>query len=359
MRICCVVGARPNFPKIAPILRALEEVGIDTYLIHTGQHYDYSMSEVFFQDLSIPKPNTNLQIKTDSSISQIASALKEFSKLNEPFDYLLVVGDVNSSLALALAGGILKIPVIHVEAGLRSFDRSMPEELNRVLIDHIASIHFTTEESANLNLIREGINNFHFVGNVMIDSLVHQLSHIPTEDPLSLIKLSNTPSEFLGENSLAPRAFGLVTLHRESNALNQDFLSKFNSFLIEASIKLPIIFPAHPRLNSKLSNSSNLLITPPLSYKEFTILLSNAKWVLTDSGGIQEEASYLGIPCFTLRSNTERPVTLSLGSNRLVGNNLDLVRELINQELSYVQPNIPLWDGQTAKRIAAILRNLK
>lgn len=359
MKIVSVVGTRPNFIKIAPLAREmLKHHEINQILVHTGQHYDLEMSKFFFDDLGIPKPDINLGIGSASDATQTAKIMLGFEKvlLREKPDMVIVVGDVNSTLAASLAAAKCRVKVAHVESGLRSFDRNMPEELNRVITDHIADFLFTTEESGNKNLIAEGIdkNKIFFVGNVMIDSL---LSH----------KEKSKQSKILSKLKLEKKDYAVLTLHRPSNVDNRESLEYVLGILEEIQKKIKIIFPVHPRtlknLNNfnlmiKIKNQKNLIITEPLGYLDFLNLMSNSKFVLTDSGGIQEETTVLGVPCITMRGNTERPVTVEQGTNALVSTDKNKIVEASNKLLKGAdfRAKIPqLWDGKAAKRIVDIL----
>lgn len=347
MKILMVAGARPNFMKVAPIIRKIEGK-IPYKLVHTGQHYDALLSDVFFQDLGIPAPHYNLEVGSGSHASQTAHVMMAFEKVceKEQPTHVLVVGDVNSTLAAALVAKKMGIQVIHVEAGLRSFDRSMPEEINRILVDSIADILFVTEESGVKNLHHEGISDdkIHFVGNVMIDTLISQLE-----------KIEKIPPRYSDE-------YCVVTLHRPSNVDDKVKLQEILEFLV--SLPLKVVFPIHPRTSQNIksfglqSYFSNLEVITPLGYREFISLLKNSRFVLTDSGGIQEESTYLKIPCVTLRTTTERPVTVEEGSNILVGDDVSQAKEVINSILSgnLKKSQIPkLWDGKSAERITEIL----
>ncbi len=362
MKIMNVVGARPNFMKIAPLMRAYKQHGttISPVLVHTGQHYDENMSKNFFEQLDIPSPDINLGIGSGSHAQQTAKIMLEFEKLinDEKPDMVLVVGDVNSTMACTITAGKLSIRTVHVEAGLRSFDMTMPEEINRKVTDSICDYLFTTEESANKNLSNEGIggNKIFFVGNVMIDTLSYYLDKIK-DMPL--------PIEGISEKSYAT-----LTMHRPSNV---DSLSVLEGILIaleRIQRDAPIIFPMHPRtrknidhfgLSGKISGMRNLIVTEPLGYLEFLRLNKTASFVLTDSGGLQEETTYLGIPCLTLRENTERPVTVKEGTNVLTDSNPEIILEEYEKIMngSFKQGKIPyLWDGHAAERIVEKLVEL-
>lgn len=352
MHILHIVGARPNFMKAAPVMRALRGYGIRQTLVHTGQHYDANMSDIFFHQLEIPAPDTNLGVGSGSHAQQTAQILSQFEPtlLNWKPDLVLVYGDVNSTVAAALACAKLLIPVGHVEAGLRSFDRTMPEEINRLLTDQISDLLFTPSLDGDENLLREGIaaDKIHRIGNVMIDSLV-QLMSVADE------------SSVFADLNLEPGNYGLVTLHRPSNVDDPTTLESIMDALHEISRELVLIFSVHPRTRQRLEGSntnhrgSRVRMLDPLSYIDFLALQRSAKVVITDSGGIQEETTYLGLPCLTLRENTERPVTVTLGTNILVGKNThrlktEFARILAGQQKRGTIP--PLWDGHAADRLA-------
>lgn len=368
MKVLHVVGARPNFMKIAPIMREMTKCPreFDQVLVHTGQHYDDSMSKVFFEDLELPPPDVYLGVGSGSHAQQTASIMLAFEPVLEEWepDLVLVVGDVNSTLACTLVAskasfGKLRtgIPVAHVEAGLRSFDRTMPEEINRVLTDQIADLLFTTERDANENLLHEGVaeERIHFVGNVMIDSLLRH-----KERALAL--------DVLGEYGLEPQGFALLTLHRPSNVDVPEVLSGVLDALEQIQVRLPILFPAHPRtmkrvqafgFEERLATMPALRVTEPLGYLEFLNLMTNAQLVLTDSGGIQEETTILGVPCLTLRKNTERPVTVTQGTNTVVGCDPERIvaEALARLDGKGKAGQVPeLWDGQAASRIVEVVR---
>ena len=351
------MGARPNFMKIAPLAAECARVpGISHLLVHTGQHYDPGMSEVFFRDLSIPAPDIDLGVGSASHAVQTAQIMIEFEKVcaRESPDLVIVVGDVNSTMAATLVAAKLNIPVAHVEAGLRSFDRAMPEEINRVVTDQLADYLFTTSREADENLKREGVNpeKIHFVGNVMIDTL---LKHRERAAGLNLASRLGIEGD----------AYALMTLHRPSNVDNRATLQDILTAVQDISTSLPVIFPIHPRTSQRIREfeldpmvHGKVRLTEPLGYLEFLNLMAGARLVLTDSGGLQEETTILGIPCLTIRENTERPVTISEGSNELVGTDPDRIRAAANQILSgnWKTPRVPeYWDGKAAERIVAIL----
>jgi len=360
IKIAAVCGARPNFMKIAPIVKAFNNSGaIDTCLVHTGQHYDEKMSRLFFDELSIPEPDINLEVGSGSHAVQTAEIMKKFEPVALDYkpNYVLVVGDVNSTIACGLVAVKLGIKLIHVEAGLRSFDRSMPEEINRILTDSISDLLFVTEQSGVDNLLREGINaaKIHLVGNVMIDTLLANRDKAER-------------SEILKTQGLSARQFAVITLHRPANVDNMNVLSEILSALEIIQEEIKIIFPIHPRTRKNIAGTMwelrvqemrNLILTEPFGYLDFLCLTSRAAFVMTDSGGLQEESTILGVPCLTLRENTERPVTITEGTNRLVNpvttrNILKHFRDLQNG--TGVPHRVPrLWDGRAAERIAATI----
>ena len=358
IKLMTVAGARPNFIKIAPLA---DEIGsrkaIDHYLVHTGQHYDTNLSHLFFQQLGIPEPDINLEVGSSSHAVQTAEIMKTFEPVlcEQRPNCVVVVGDVNSTIACALVAVKLGIPVAHVEAGLRSFDRTMPEEINRVLTDSIADYLFVTEQSGVDNLAAEGVfeEKVFFTGNVMIDTLLKHLDKARTLD-------------VMGRFGVRKDAFGLVTLHRPSNVDDVSTLQGILDAMTAISQDYDLILPLHPRtaasidrfgLRDELENIGRMMTIEPLGYLEFLNLMSNARFVLTDSGGIQEETTILGVPCFTLRENTERPVTITHGTNTLTGPDpariLDAFSQLDSKPRSDSRP--PLWDGKAAVRIIDIL----
>lgn len=378
LKIFVVVGARPNFMKIAPLLKVMRTMNDKIYpiIVHTGQHYDFNMSDSFFIDLNIPKPDYFLGVGSGTHAEQTARIMIEFEKilLIEQPEILIVVGDVNSTLACTVvasktrysnnevkfqSGFVIqnKRPVIvHVEAGLRSFDRTMPEEINRIITDSISDVLFTSEDDANSNLVKEGINTskVHYVGNVMIDAL-------------EMVKSKIDQCPIVDEVGLAKEDYGVITLHRPSNVDNPTCLRNIVDSLLEISKKVKLAFPVHPRTRKRLENDSlihllersdNIKLLDPLSYKEFMKLLFMSKFTITDSGGLQEETTYLGIPCITLRPNTERPVTVTQGTNELA-----TVNSMNDKIISILKGNwkkgtVPeFWDGKTAERIVSTLLN--
>jgi UDP-N-acetylglucosamine 2-epimerase (non-hydrolysing) len=360
MKVVNVVGARPNFMKIAPLVAEMQKFpDIHASLVHTGQHYDFEMSQVFFQDLDIPKPDIYLAVGSASHAVQTANVMTAFDKVleHEKPDLVVVVGDVNSTLACALVAAKRCIPVAHVEAGLRSFDRTMPEEVNRLLTDQVSDLLFVTSADAIDNLLKEGIARpkIHFVGNVMIDSLCRSREKALKSDARARLGLNGQP-------------FALVTLHRPSNVDDPVRLRKILEAIREVSRHLKIAFPVHPRTAERIrslggANSAGeldgIILTPPLGRVDFLSLLMNAAFVMTDSGGLQEETTYLRIPCLTLRENTERPVTVTLGTNTIIGND---PAQIVGSAMKILagerrQTEIPeLWDGHASERIVEVLR---
>ncbi len=355
MRIVAVAGARPNFMKIAPLMWEIgRRADIGAYLVHTGQHYDERMSRLFFEELKIPRPDVDLGVGSASHAVQTAEVMKRFEPvvLEQQPDAVVVVGDVNSTIACALTAVKLGVPVAHVEAGLRSFDRTMPEEINRILTDAISHWLFVTEPSGVANLRREGVaeERIHLVGNVMIDTL------LACRD---LCRRSN----ILSDLGLTGRPYGVLTLHRPANVDDPSVLGGLLDAIGQIQRELPVVFPVHPRTRKALAGRNlaampGLIVVDPLGYLDFMRLLSKARLVLTDSGGIQEETTVLGIPCLTLRNNTERPTTIEQGTNTLVG--LDPERIVAVARRVLVGPSrdarIPdLWDGRAATRIVDIL----
>ncbi|MCL2622242.1 MAG: UDP-N-acetylglucosamine 2-epimerase (non-hydrolyzing) [Planctomycetaceae bacterium] len=359
LKIVCVAGARPNFMKIAPLIEAFRRSGhIKSFLVHTGQHYDEKMSDLFFRELGIPKPDINLGIGGGSHAVQTAEIMKAFEPicLEQKPDAVLVVGDVNSTIACGLVTVKLGIKLIHVEAGLRSNDRTMPEEINRILTDSISDLLFCTEKQGVEHLRAEGVaaNKIFLVGNVMIDTLLKN-------------REKAEKSMILEEMGLTPHQFGTMTLHRPGNVDDPMIFSSLINTIETIQKDMPIIFPIHPRtrknieafgLQDKVEHMPNLRLIDPIGYLDFLKLNANALVVLTDSGGLQEEATILKVPCITLRENTERPITCEVGSNQLVGTSPEAIlaayRRIREKQLS--EPGVPdLWDGQAADRIADII----
>ena len=358
--IISVVGARPNFMKVAPLHKAFRKYGdrVRHLIVHTGQHYDEAMSRIFFGDLELPQPDFYLGVGSGSHAQQTARIMVEFEKVLEQVhpDLVIVVGDVNSTVACSLVSVKMGIPVAHVEAGLRSGDRTMPEEINRLLTDAIADHLLVTESSGVDNLRREGIDDkkVHLVGNVMIDSLAHY------REKAARLKT-------LDQFNVRPKQFTLVTLHRPSNVDTEEGLEKIVSIFEKLASRTSIIFPVHPRtrkmlehhrLGERAAKISNLSIAEPLGYLEFLCLMDQAQLVITDSGGIQEETTFLGVPCLTLRENTERPITCEIGTNKLCGLDVDLVVKNSFDVYDGMarKGRVPeLWDGKAAHRITEII----
>ena len=357
MRIVNIVGARPNFVKISPLVREMRRHPVITpILVHTGQHYDEAMSQQFFAQLDIPAADHNLEVGSGSHAIQTAEVMRRLEPLliTARPDVVLVVGDVNSTLGAALTAVKLGIPVVHVEAGLRSFDRTMPEEINRVLTDAISDLLFITEVGARRNLVREGIapRKIHFVGNVMADALLASRPRWRTSSIVDRLGLTGTP-------------FAVLTLHRPANVDDPRVFGDLLGALREIGRHIPIVFPVHPRVASRLTadaampgSGRGLICQPPLGYLDFMALMSRARLVLTDSGGIQEETTMLGAPCLTLRDTTERPVTVTHGTNRVIGT---CAKTIVSEALHTLEhpPHPvappPLWDGGAARRIVQIL----
>ena len=351
MKILHIVGARPNFMKAAPVIDALnKKPGVVQFLVHTGQHYDVNMSEIFFNQLGMPEPDINLEVGSCSHAVQIAKIMIRIERvlLKEKPDIVIVYGDVNSTVAVAMVCSKLLITVAHVEAGLRSFDRTMPEEVNRVLTDQLADLFFTPSLDGNEHLLKEGIvpEKIHFVGNVMIDTLVRLLPE----------------AEKIGPD-ISGR-YILVTLHRPSNVDDPKMLSKIMTALMDIDKDIQVVFPIHPRTRKLLSGLEINLgdmegrLIEPVGYLEFLVLQKNATMVVTDSGGIQEETTYLGVPCLTVRENTERPITIEKGTNILVGQNMERLKNEMKKILTGNPKRgiIPeLWEGKAGERIANIL----
>ncbi len=364
--VICVVGARPNFMKMAPILRAFaaNTPAIPTLLVHTGQHYDKDMNDKLFEDLRLPRPDINLEVGSGSHAVQTAEVMRRFEPvidLHQP-SCVLVVGDVNSTLACTLVGVKKGVPVVHVEAGLRSYDRKMPEEINRVLTDQVADLLYTTERSAEANLVREGVDaeRVRFVGNVMIDSLLHNREF--ARPPARAIAAAGFDPAVIASAA----GYGVVTLHRPSNVDHRDTLAPLLEVLSEIARQLPLVFAMHPRTRTNIErfglqgllDDSRLILLPPQGYLEMLGLMAGARIVLTDSGGLQEETTALGVPCLTLRENTERPITVEQGTNTMVGRDIEAIRREAAGILAGrgKQGRVPeLWDGHAAERIASDL----
>jgi UDP-N-acetylglucosamine 2-epimerase (non-hydrolysing) len=360
-RILHVVGARPNFMKIAPIIEEMAKYPDDfeQILVHTGQHYDANMSTIFFDELGLPEPDVNLEVGSGSHAQQTAQVMLRFEPVLQDYrpDWLFVPGDVNSTLACALVASKLGIKIAHVEAGLRSFDRSMPEEINRILTDQLADLLLTPSRDGDDNLLREGVppEKIQFVGNVMIDTLVRLLPRAQMRWPAL-------------HNQFGADPFVLVTLHRPHNVDDEGSLAELVAVLNEIGQEMPVLFPVHPRTRQriiahKLPVSDEIQLIEPVGYLDFLALQAHAGVVLTDSGGVQEETTYLGVPCLTVRPNTERPITITSGSNRLVKRDRDHLITAIQSALSEnvrrtTQPRPELWDGEAATRIVALLRQM-
>ena len=363
--ILCIVGARPNFMKMAPIIVALNALESKPLvrLLHTGQHYDVAMNHQYFEALGIPSPDINLDVGSGSHAVQTAEVMRRFEPVLDETrpSAVLLVGDVNSTIACALVAAKKGIPVIHVEAGLRSFDRAMPEEINRVLTDQISDLLFTTEASGRENLLREGIDGerIHFVGNVMIDTLLGNLGRAV---PLSRILQEAGRADFMGGRD----AYALLTMHRPSNVDDPGVLRALLETMAKVSVRVPVIFPMHPRTRAtvekfglgSLLDTPDILLLPPMGYLEMLGLMKNARVVLTDSGGIQEETTALGVPCITLRSNTERPITVEEGTNTIAGQDPAAILQAFEDVMrtgGKAGRVPPFWDGKAAVRIAGTI----
>lgn len=351
LKVLLVAGARPNFMKIAPLLWEINRRDdVDAYLVHTGQHYDERMSKRFFAELEIPAPDANLEVGSGSHAVQTAEVMKRFEPvlLQQKPDVVLVVGDVNSTLACALTAVKLNVPVAHVEAGLRSFDRSMPEEINRILTDAISNWLFVSEPSGLANLRAENVpdERVHLVGNVMIDTLIASQPRI-------------AKSRILDSAGVAPGCYSVLTMHRPANVDRPDVFAGLMNAIIRLQREIPFVFPVHPRTRKAIDEFvreplPNLIFTEPLGYFDFMKLISDARFVLTDSGGVQEETTYLGVPCLTMRENTERPITVTHGTNQLVGLDTEKIVDegLRALEAGSVNHDVPeLWDGRASERI--------
>ena len=361
--ILCVVGARPNFMKVAPLLEEYKNhQEIDAQLLHTGQHYDYEMSKIFFDELGIPQPDFHLGVGSGTHAEQTARVMTEFEKVleREQPDWVVVVGDVNPTMACTIVANKMGIKVAHVEAGLRSYDRRMPEEINRVLTDSIADLLLTPSIDGNMNLIKEGIpdHKIRFVGNIMIDTLFN-------------MRAKSDRSTILGDLGIEQKEYVLVTLHRPSNVDHEDTLGNFVRILEETATEVPMVWPVHPRsknraeefgLWERMQQIDKLHLLEPVGYLDNVCLMNNARLVLTDSGGIQEETTALGVPCLTARENTERPITISEGTNTLVGTDPEDILEHIREHLqngvagNRELPKPLYWDGHTAKRIVKAIQ---
>ncbi len=362
--IAIVAGARPNFMKIAPVVRALAErkalaaasgVDLRVSIVHTGQHYDENMSEVFFRDLSIPKPDRHLEVGSGTHAQQTARIMVAFEKVlqEDRPDWVVVVGDVNSTIACALTAGKMGVKVAHVEAGLRSFDMTMPEEINRKLTDAICDLLFVTEESGVRNLLAEGVprERIHSVGNVMIDNLMFNLARLD--------RGGFDPPAYLKDFCAGGKRYAVLTLHRPSNVDRRETLAPIWGAISKVAGRLPILFPVHPRTRAKIDEFSldgtGITMVDPIGYLEMLYAVRGAGLVLTDSGGLQEETTVLGVPCITIRENTERPVTVEMGTNYLAGIRPETILSVAEEILSgHAKKGIvpPLWDGKAAGRIA-------
>ena len=357
MKVDLIAAARPNFMKIAPLYHVLaRQDWCRPRIVHTGQHYDPNMSDAFFADLGLPSPDVNLGVGSGSHAEQTGRVMIEYEKvcLAERPDWIVVVGDVNSTLACALVGAKLLIPVAHLEAGLRSGDRTMPEEINRIVTDAVADLLWTPSPDGDVNLLAAGVppEKIERVGNIMIDSF-------------ELLKPKILAADMPAKLGFERRGYGVVTLHRPSNVDRREKLEMIVERLVEVARTLPLAFPVHPRtrrrldefgLSARLAASTGIRLMEPLSYIEFMSLVVDSRLVVTDSGGVQEETSYLGIPCLTLRENTERPITVTEGTNRLIGADALAAEVTAAMERGVVETRIELWDGRTAERVAESLR---
>lgn len=360
INIHLIAGARPNFMKIAPLYHALvKENWVNVKIVHTGQHYDQKMSDSFFKNLKLPEPNYNLNVGSGKHAEQTAKIMIAYEKLCEEDkpDWVIVVGDVNSTLACSLVASKLQISVAHLEAGLRSYDREMPEEINRILTDQISDLLWTPSIDGNENLVKEGVSKekIEFVGNIMLDSFEMLRQQIENDDTKTSLNLD-------GDN------YCVMTLHRPSNVDSHNKLEKIISEVIEASTKIKIVFPVHPRTKGSLEkfgllknikNIDSIILLEPLSYIKFMNLVLSSVAVITDSGGIQEETTYVGIPCFTLRDNTERPVTVTDGTNQLIKvNEINIsIDKALNTERYTRKKALTFWDGKTAGRVVNSLKD--
>ena len=352
-----VVGARPNYMKIAPLMDALKDApGIRQILVNTGQHYDEAMSKSFLRELSLPAPDRNLEVGSASHAVQTAKVMIGFEEvcLADKPDLVVVAGDVNSTMAASLVAAKLMIPIAHLEAGLRSYDRAMPEEINRIVTDCLADLLLTPSTDGDDNLLKEGVarEKIHFVGNIMIDTLMR---HLPMA----------TLDRIRDRVPVTDKGYGVLTLHRPSNVDDPAILRRILEAIAHVARRMPVVFPVHPRTRQRLAAAgvddllANVMLTEPLGYIDFLSLSSHARIILSDSGGLQEESTALGIPCLTLRENTERPVTITHGTNRLVGTQTAAIVAGFDEAMAREhepQRRPPLWDGQTAGRVAAVLQ---
>lgn len=368
-KLILVVGARPNFMKIAPVMHQLKgDQDIKPILVHTGQHYDIQMSKRFFDELDIPAPDINLEVGSASHAQQTAKIMIGFEKvcLDEKPDFVMVVGDVNSTLACTLVAAKLNIKTIHYEAGLRSYDRTMPEEINRIVTDSICDYFFTTSADAVENLIKEGVDEqkIYMVGNLMIDTLIANFKKAMKST--QVFSLLNKPDKITIEN-LSKEGYGVMTFHRPSNVDEKDSLKTLTRIWSQISGKIPLVFPIHPRTYKNIQKfglmkeieKSNVFLIEPLGYFDFIHILSCAKFVITDSGGVQEEATYMNIPCLTVRPNTERPVTIWEGSNKLVETKeITFEVEEILDGRGKKGKSPKYWEGKTAERIIKIIKKI-
>lgn len=358
MKVTIIAGARPNFMKIAPLIHAIQKVqrkgkNISYRLVHTGQHYDKNMSDTFFEELNIPQPDVNLGIGGGTQAEQTAGIMVAFEKdlMANPTDLVIVVGDVTSTMACSIVAKKLCVKVAHVEAGIRSWDLTMPEEINRMVTDALADLYFTTSEIANTNLRNAGVKDeqIHFVGNVMIDTLLANMYRFQKPEIYSLLDLKE-------------KEYIMLTMHRPANVDEAEKLKCTMNEIVGNVHGLPVIFPIHPRTAKIFKDSGieadNLHIVDPMGYLEFNYMVKHSKAVITDSGGITEETTVMGVPCITLRDNTERPETCTLGTNELIGTNPDAIKPILNKLFAdqWKKGSIPeLWDGKTAERIVEIL----
>ena len=354
MKVINVVGARPNFMKVAPLHRVMKQQGFESLIVHTGQHYDERMSDIFFQQLEMPKPDVYLDVGSDTHARQTARIMTAFESVvqEEQPDLVVVVGDVNSTVACSLVATKMHVPVAHVEAGLRSGDRQMPEEVNRIVTDNISDYLYVTEESGVANLRKEGVpeEKIAFVGNVMIDALV-------------AFREKAARTSILEDLSIEPGGYVVMTMHRPSNVDNREGITALLDIIRAVTARIPVVFPMHPRtrnrfeefdLADQIRDLENLIVLDPLGYLEFLHLMEHAHIMVTDSGGVQEETTFLQVPCLTLRENTERPITVEQGTNELLALDPDIVIRRIRDISGSQRPDgqiPPLWDGKASERI--------